>query len=754
MTIEPDARALLYGANAKPGLMGLAPRTDGIYLWWRHDGSVALEDVPFAPLFLISHPELLDSFKPAVNIEQLSGDNYYSYRVTSAHWEHQLAAIKHANQLYRVNRNDFPHEPLLRFSDEVSQYLLASGCTHYKELEPQDLDVLYIALRALNSEGADYADPTQASDRILMVGMSDGQDYQRVLLLEGDDEGALIEQVNAEINKLDPDVIAGHNLFKDSMHYLSQRARRVRVKLAGGRDGSAVQVRKSRAPAAEKQLEYPRADVAGRSLVDTWFLAQYYDIIKRDLERFDAPYVARYLDPTCQLPDPLPLWKVDSLWPRHATTLAADVHYELAAVRIIFQTLIGSYLAQAQMLPLSLQDCIVRGNGVKINNLLMREYLRRDESVPAPVDGRAFAGGYTSLNRTGLIRDVLNVDVASLYPSIMLSHGVKPASDTGDVFQPLLAELTAERLKAKQLARESDDTAVRVRADARQGAFKIFINSFFGYLGTNRMNWADPAQAEFITTRGQEIVQLLAQLVESEGGELIEIDTDGIYFTIPRHIVDAADEAQREELVARLNTGLPEGIIVELGGYFPAMLSHKVKNYALLDEHGEITVKGSGLKSRGLEPFLHGFIASSLAAILQGKQERILAHYAKLKRSIEQRTIDVRSLAKTDTLIDSLDVYREKVSTGSRNRGAAYEVALKAPRPLRPGDQVSYYIIGEKATVKAFEAAKPLRAFNPAEPDYNVKYYLKKLEQNVKKVQGYLPQLKSNGLFTDPSPHG
>jgi hypothetical protein len=56
--------------------------------------------------------------------------------------------------------------------------------------------------------------------------------------------------------------------------------------------------------------------------------------------------------------------------------------------------------------------------------------------------------------------------------------------------------------------------------------------------------------------------------------------------------------------------------------------------------------------------------------------------------------------------------------------------------------------------VKAFEAAKPLRAFNPAEPDYNVKYYLKKLEQNVKKVQGYLPQLKSNGLFTDPSPHG
>ena len=73
-----------------------------------------------------------------------------------------------------------------------------------------------------------------------------------------------------------------------------------------------------------------------------------------------------------------------------------------------------------------------------------------------------------------------------------------------------------------------------------------------------------------------------------------------------------------------------------------------------------------------------------------------------------------------------------------RNRAAAYEIALSARRPLRPGDMVTYYITGEKATVKAFEAAKPLRAYDPANPDYNVAYYLKKLDENLKKVQGYL----------------
>ncbi len=51
---------------------------------------------------------------------------------------------------------------------------------------------------------------------------------------------------------------------------------------------------------------------------------------------------------------------------------------------------------------------------------------------------------------------------------------------------------------------------------------------------------------------------------------------------------------------------------------------------------------------------------------------------------------------------------------------------------------MSYYITGEKHTVKAFEAAKPLRDYDPAQPDYNVAYYVKKLDENLKKVQAYM----------------
>lgn len=692
-----------------------------------------MEEVAYQPFFLTSHPHLLDDFKPAASISALRGGNLYSHRVNCRDWQHYDSALKHLIGYYRKHRRDFEFEPYLRFSDPVNQYLLASGRTHFKGLDLTSLNVLYIAIRALASGGADFADPRDQSDAIVLIGLSDGRKYTRVFQLK-EQESALIEQAARELINLDPDVIVGHELFKGSMDYICQRARRYKLKLPWGRDGSFVASRRSRAPAAEKQLEYPRADVAGRSLIDTWFLAQYYDIVKRDLVRYDAPYVARYLDSTCQVPDDLPAWNVEKVWSSKPELLVADLRYELAAAAVIFEMLAGSYFAQAQMLPLSFQDCVVRGNGIKINNLMLREYLHRNESIPEPVEARTFVGGYTDLRQTGLIRNVLNVDVASLYPSIMLTHSVKPDGDSGDVFQPLLEELTEQRLAAKRAARVGAESQERTRADARQAAFKVFINSFFGYLGTNRMNWADPLKAEFITTTGQQVVQQLAHCVENEGGEIIEIDTDGVYFAAPEGCDSHSDRAA---LVDKVNKSLPAGIAIELGGYYPAMLSYKVKNYALLEEDGNVIVKGSGLKSRGLEPFLHNFIAYSLSAILHGHPDLINKRHAELTQMIRQLSINIRELAKTETLIESLDTYTSKVEAGQRNRAAAYEIALAAKRKLRPGDQVSYYISGDKATVRGFEMAKPIRSYNPAEPDYNIKYYLRKLDQTLKRVMSY-----------------
>lgn len=766
---------LLFGADETPGLVGAAQSAQGMRLWWRDGGIAATEghatgrdaratgasaadadaaatgirseEVPFRPYFLLSHRELLDTFKPECAISELAGDNYYRYKAVCDDWVHYEAALKHVRAAARANKGDYEFEPHFTAVDGLNLYLLDSGRTHFKGMLWDNVRALYLGLRAVASGGADYSDPAVEGDEIVLAVLSDGRDpeqggYHEVIESGDSGEAGLVRAVLQEIREYDPDVLLGHDIFKGSLAYLAARAKRHKNKLELGRDGSLMTVRKSRAPAAEKQLEYPRADIAGRSVVDTWFLTMYYDIVKRDLERFDAPYVANYLEPDAALPDPVPVWDYDDLWADSGggrARLREDLESELRAAQIIARNLLPSYFAQSQMLPFSLQDSVVRGNGVKINNLLLREYLRGGESIPEPKESiGGYVGGFTDLRRTGLIRDVVNVDIASLYPSIMLSYKVRPECDSGEVFNPMLREMTEKRLEAKRLAKSAATQAERVAADARQAAFKVFINSFYGFLNTNRLNFTDPLQAEFITTTGQKLVKQLAAEIEAAGGSVIEIDTDGVYFTAPG--MDNA--AAREALLERLNAALPEGITAELGGFYPAMLSLKVKNYALLADDGEVTLKGSGLKSRGLEPFLHRFIGDSVRALLQGQPELIEQRYSELKEQIAARVLPVSELARTDTLIESLEVYKSKVSSGSgsggRNRAAAYEIALQAKRPLRPGDQVSYYITGDKVTVKAFEAAKPLRAADPDNPDYNAKYYIKKLDEKKKQVDGFL----------------
>ena len=58
-----------------------------------------------------------------------------------------------------------------------------------------------------------------------------------------------------------------------------------------------------------------------------------------------------------------------------------------------------------------------------------------------------------------------------------------------------------------------------------------------------------------------------------------------------------------EQMVAQINSEMPEGISVSVDGVWEAMLALKKKSYVLLGEDGKLTIKGAALKSRGFEKF-------------------------------------------------------------------------------------------------------------------------------------------------------
>src|SRR5213082_1443568 len=373
---------------------------------------------------------------------------------------------------------------------------------------------------------------------------------------------------------------------------------------------------------------------------------------------------------------------------------------------------------------------------------------------------RSFEGGFTAIYFTGVARNVWHCDVASLYPSIMLQFDCFPVTDQLQIFRHLLTDLRSFRLEAKgqmQLVDRQEDRRRWHHLHALQNTFKILINSFYGYLGFAQGHFADFDAAARVTQIGRDLLQKMIAWLKERGAQVIEVDTDGIYFVPPsavaanaspartvsptkagRKAADTAATTEVEELQKGLAKELPPGIEVEFDEQFDAMFSYKAKNYALLTKNGDVIIKGGALKSRGLEKFQRVFLEEMIKLIMEGKLEAIVDLRNEFEKKIRHREWKIDMLMKTDTLQDSLEKYRAKIAGSARNRAAAYELALASGRNYRPGDQISYYIKATPKKVPAYEAAKLASEFDPENRDENVDYYVAKLDDLVKKFAGLM----------------
>jgi DNA polymerase elongation subunit (family B) len=365
---------------------------------------------------------------------------------------------------------------------------------------------------------------------------------------------------------------------------------------------------------------------------------------------------------------------------------------------------------------------------------------------------RGFEGGYTAIFFTGVARNVWHCDIASLYPSVMLQFDCFPVTDQLQIFRHLLTDLRTFRLEAKASMRAAKDRPQQQYFHALQNTFKILINSFYGYLGFAQGHFADFEAAARVTQIGRELLQKMIDWLNARGAQVIEVDTDGIYFvppsvaaslrdaregtsedTIDTRAAHRAAATEIDELRKGLSEILPPGIEVEFDEQFDAMFSYKAKNYALLTRDGEVVIKGGALKSRGLEKFQRVFLEDMIKLLMEGKSESIPKLRDDFEKKIRGREMPIDWLMKTDTLQDSLDKYRAKIAGSARNRAAAYELALASGRNYKPGEQVSYYITGTTKKVAAYENAKLASAFDPQARDENIDYYIAKLDELVKK---------------------
>jgi DNA polymerase elongation subunit (family B) len=726
---------VLFGHDPRAGLVAFEREGEAtIRVFERQGTETTSHGQAFTPFILLADPQLLKTWPGKYDVEKLGANGFYGYLVRLTSWNDLDKAKTHLQKVSGKSPSA-PDAPYFFLSDPVAQHLMLTGQTHFIGLAFEQLKRLQLDIETYTTEGFEFPNPGRPGDRIIAIALSDHTGWARVITGRDLTEPEMLEALNVEIRRRDPDVLEGHNLFRFDLPYIEARARRSRLKLNWGRDGSLLRSHPSRLNVAERTISYRKYEVFGRHIADTWMLAQLYDIGTRDLESYGLKDVARHFGVAAPNRTYIQPERVSWYFDHDADTLFRYALDDVRETQAISNILSPSYFVQAQIVPLSYQNTILRGNATKIDMLFMREYLRQRQAIPTPSPSQEVSGGYTDIRYQGVVHRVLHCDITSLYPSIMLSYACFPQHDILGVFPALLRDLRDFRVQAKGLARSGQDEATRNYYDALQATFKILINSFYGYLGFTLGHFNDFEQAERVTRTGRDIIQQIIHGLEQAGCRIIEVDTDGLYFTPPGDALTPDDE---ERLLNEVAHQLPVGISLELDGRYPAMFSYKMKNYALLDERGGVILKGSGLKSRGLEPFLRAWMEEMFALLLHGEEAQIDALLAKYLQEFDAHQFDVKMFMKTESLQDALSTYREKIRGKKRNLAAAYELALQSGRQYQPGDQISYYVTGTGKRLKVHEAAKLASLWDRRHPDENVEYYKAKLLELYKKFKPFI----------------
>ena len=681
---------VLFGWDTTDRIVAAEVRLGSLLLWRRMpDDTLELIERPFLPWILVTSPH--DVPETAVRTD-LEGDGYAF-----------LAEFRRADDCSRA-RMDLRerHAEYIGYTSDARMALSRAGMTLFKGMSMGDVRRMQVDIETTG------LDPKQAGDRILMIAVSDNRGLLTTLT---GPEPDLLRDFIALVTQRDPDVIEGHNIHGFDLPFIAERCRRYEIPCAIGRDGSEAfaGIRRTFAIGGITRPLIPWR-VFGRHVVDTFLAVQRFDWARGSLTGYGLKEVARAFGIAEADRVELPRDRMEELFRNDPELVAQYARQDVIETGKLAELVLATEFYQTQMVPDTYASCAVSGAGEKINAIFIRAYLHAGRAIPRPLPPTQYEGGYTELRRSGVLHRIVKADVESLYPSIMLADGIKPRTDTLNIFLPALRELTQRRLDAKARAKASEAADANYW-DGLQSSFKVLINSFYGYLGAGGFNFNDPEAASAVTSRGREIVKKIAEDIEATGGKVIEIDTDGVYFVPPETV---EGEAAERAYIAQIGASLPEGIRLAFDGRFRCMVSVKTKNYALCDYGGKRTFKGASLRSRADEPYGREFIAQAVDLMMEGRTREIRDLYADVARALREHRVPIEQLARRERITE------KTFSSAAKQRSA--EVA----DGVAVGDYVQVY---ERANGKL----GLIEDYTPG--DENVAYYVEKLHKFASRLR-------------------
>jgi DNA polymerase, archaea type len=732
-----ERRALLFGRDETSGIVSVTADRAGQARVWRREGDrVVSEGAQYLNWFFLARPELLDGLRVqqlpsdtigqevaldpgTVGLLKLAGTNPFQYLVLTSELE---TVERHVSERIHAGHEQGtltePQSELIYVRPAVEQYLTITGRTYFKGMTYGDVRRLQFDLETDSLDSA--------AGRIFMVAIKDSAGFAKVLDTERMTEAELIAEFARIVCERDPDIIENHNIFDFDIRFLMRRALALNVPLNIARDGSTFTENRDSLKVGSANESFTRYSLAGREIVDTYHAVKRYSAIQRDLRSNGLKETAKYFGvarPGRVYVDGAEIWPTFQRDPERVREYCFD---DVDEVDHISPILLGSSFALASMVPRAYERIATSGTGQGlIEPLLVRAYVEAGHSLPAghTVSG-TFEGGRTAIFTTGIVPNVVKADVASLYPSIMLTDRIAPASDEAGAFLALLEELTAARLSHKSDARRADlPEDERVLHNAMQAAMKVLINSFYGMLGASFALFCDKDAAERVTARGREILQIVLDQLKARGATLVEADTDGVLFSLPPRL-DGMGWTYEEEaaFIAEAGTALPAGVHLEHDGRYRAMYSYMEKNYALLDyereDNGSISLRngiravGVAFRSSKTEPLLERFLGQTLRFLLEDNVPAIRDLYRATCADLRTGRVPVADLCVSMPLSKDPQRYAQ-----SERKEEAYEVYLAAGfTDWKANTRIRYY-----------QARGRKKLFTADATDYDPDFYINRL---------------------------
>lgn len=546
---------------------------------------------------------------------------------------------------YYSDKKNLPYKEVYTIGNQVEAFQVKDGYTYYKGSRHDEVSILSFDIETTGLEHNEESKVILISNTFRKLGKITRK------LFCCDDYEDCHDMINAWadwVREVDPSIICGHNIYAYDLPYLRfcySRYSDKGIKL--GRLDKEITFSKYEAKYrvdGSRELHYHKAQVYGRELVDTMFLAYKYDAVEKKYESYGLkPIIAiEKLEKPGRIFYDASTIRINYTNPEEMVKIKAYAEDDADDALSLYDLMVPAQFYLTQSIPKPFQLVIESATGSQINSLLVRAYLQDKQSVAKANDleGEIVEGGI-SLAVPGIYKNIYKIDIKSCYPSQILRYKLYDAEkDPKAYYFQLVEYFTLQRFEYKEQHRTSGDNYYK-QLDA---AAKIFINSSYGVANTSGLNYNSAAVARKITSESRSIIDMSLRWASGMGYNewatnfymaVGEKEEDRVYLSLPQtlpikyqhdFLIGPSDtdsisfckkdmspfsSEELKSLLGEINEQSPDKVLWEDDGYYKTIIALKAKNYVMYDGK-KLKIKGSALKGSTRPEAIKEFIKKTI----------------------------------------------------------------------------------------------------------------------------------------------